>query len=82
MITRHASLSQALDEVESGTLSGVTTVVVSRGWWDRLSRQTRSTYRARARRAGITLRSDSVMSRHYVEAHGHDTGSLSTERPT
>jgi hypothetical protein len=81
MITRYASLSQALDELEAGTLQGVTTVVVSRGVWDRLSRQERSSFRARARRAGIQLRADSVMSSHYVEARGTDTGPLSTERP-
>jgi hypothetical protein len=81
MITRHVSLSQALDEVEGGTLTGVSTVVVSRGWWDGLSRQERSTFRVRAKRAGIELRTDSAMSTHYVEAHGKDTGPLSTERP-
>jgi hypothetical protein len=82
MITRHASLSQALDELEAGTLTGVSTVVVSRRWWDRLSRQERSTYRVRAKRIGIELRADSQMSGHYVEARGGDTGPLSTERPT
>jgi hypothetical protein len=81
MITRHASLSQALEELEAGTLRGVSTVVVSRGWWDRLSAQERSTYRVRARRAGIELRADSAMSSHYVEARGSDSGPLSTERP-
>jgi hypothetical protein len=81
MITRHESLSQALDEVEAGTLSGVTTVVVSRGWWNGLSRQARSSYRSRAKRAGIELRADSAMSSHYVEARGRDSGPLSTERP-
>jgi hypothetical protein len=82
MITRHSSLSQALDELEAGTLTGVSTVVVSRGWWDQLSRKERSTYRVRAKRIGIELRADSAMSRHYVEARGRDTGPLSTERPT
>jgi hypothetical protein len=81
MITRHASLSQALEEVESGTLKGVSTVVVSRAWWDQLSRQERSTYRVRAKRAAVELRADAVMSSHYVEAYGTDTGPLSTERP-
>jgi hypothetical protein len=82
MITRHESLSQALDQLEAGTLAGVTTVVVSRQWWNGLSRQQRSTYRVRAGRVGIELRTDSAMSAHYVEARGGDTGPLSTERPT
>jgi hypothetical protein len=81
MITRHPSLSQALEELESGTLKGVSTVVVSRAWWDHLSRQERGSYRVRARRAEVELRADSQMSPHYVEAHGNDTGPLSTERP-
>jgi hypothetical protein len=81
MITRHASLSQALDELEAGTLKGVSTVVVNRDWWDRLSGRERSTYRVRARRAAVELRADSLMSSHYVEARGSDTGPLSSERP-
>jgi hypothetical protein len=82
MITRHASLSQALEQLESGRLSGISTVVVSRRWWDKLSLQARKEYRARAGRAGVKLRSDSAMSAHFVEARGSDTGPLSTERPT
>ncbi|MDQ3949617.1 MAG: hypothetical protein M3282_04660 [Gemmatimonadota bacterium] len=82
MITRHASLSQALDELEAGTLNGVSTIIVSRDWWNRLSRQERSTYRVRARRAEVELRADSKISTHFVEAHGSDTGPLSSERPT
>jgi hypothetical protein len=81
MITRHESLSQALDELEGGSLSGVSTVVVSRGWWNGLSAQERSAYRRRAKRIKIELRTDSAMSSHYVEARGSDSGPLSTERP-
>jgi hypothetical protein len=81
MITRHESLSRALDELEGGTLSGVSTVVVNRDWWDQLSMKERSAYRRRAKRVKIELRTDSVISSHYVEARGSDTGPLSTERP-
>jgi hypothetical protein len=82
MITRHDSLSQVLDQLEAGTLTGVSTLVVSRRWWDRLSMKDRSTFRVRAERVGIELRSDTAMSGHYVEARGRDSGPLSTERPT
>ena len=82
MITRHESLSQALEELEAGRLPGVSTLVVSRDWWNRQSTTDRSTYRIRAKRAGIQLRSDSIMSGHYVEARGNDSGPLSSERPT
>jgi hypothetical protein len=80
MITRHRSLSRALDQVEAGALTGVSTVVVSRRWWSQLSVRERSTYRLRARQAGIELRTDSAMSTHYVEAQGSDIRPLSTER--
>jgi hypothetical protein len=82
MIVQRESLTQALAELEAGTLGGVSTVVVSRRWWDALSMQERSTFRLRAGRAGIELRADSAMSGHYVEARGGDAGPpLSTERP-
>jgi hypothetical protein len=81
MITRRESLAQALDDVEAGTLVGVSTVVVSRGWWDALSMRERKTFRARARRAGVALRADTALSTHFVEARGGDAGPpLSTER--
>ncbi|MFN2566182.1 MAG: hypothetical protein ABR499_14390 [Gemmatimonadaceae bacterium] len=82
MIIRRTSLSQALDELESGTLTGVSTLVVSRRWWDALSAHERTTYRTRARHAGIELRADSAMSAHFVEVRGGESGPpLSTERP-
>jgi hypothetical protein len=81
MITRRESLMQALDDVEAGTLVGVSTVVVSRSWWDALSMRERKTFRARAGRAGVKLRADSAMKAHFVEARGGDAGPpLSTER--
>jgi hypothetical protein len=81
MITRRESLAQALDDVEAGTLVGISTLVVSRSWWDGLSMRERKTFRARAGRVGVALRSDSAMSAHFVEARGGDAGPpLSTER--
>jgi hypothetical protein len=82
MIVRRTSLSQALDELEAGTLPGVSTLIVSRRWWDGLSLAERGTYRTRARQAGVDLRADSIMSEHFVEARGGESGPpLSTERP-
>ena len=82
MITQRKSLTQALAELEAGTLAGVRTVVVSRKWWNGLSMAERNAFRLRADRVGIELRADSAMSSHYVEARGGDAGPpLSTERP-
>ena len=81
MITQRESLTQALAELEAGTLAGVSTLVVSRHWWDGLSMPERNAFRQRADRAGVELRADSAMSNHFVEARGTDAGPpLSTER--
>jgi hypothetical protein len=81
MIIRRTSLSQAFEELESGTLAGVSAVIVSRRWWDTLSLAERSTFRNRAGQIGVELRADSAMSGHYVEARGGESGPpLSTER--
>jgi len=81
MITRRESLAQALDDLEAGTLVGVSTLVVSRRWWDGLSLRERRAFRKRAGKAGVALRADSAMSAHFVEARDGDAGPpLSTER--
>jgi hypothetical protein len=81
MIVRRESLTKALDDLEAGTLAGISTLIVSRRWWDTLSLQERSTFRTRAGRAGVTLRADSAMSGHFIEARDNDDGPpLSTER--
>ncbi len=83
MIARCDSLSQALSELEAGALAGATAIVMSRQWWDQLSPRERDGHRARAERAGVTLRADDAMSGHYVEVQGGDEGGpLSTEHPT
>ena len=82
MISHHASLSQALHDVETGVLADVSTLVVSRRWWDTLSSDEQSQYQSRAERLGIALRADLAMSSHFVEARGGDAGPpLSTEQP-
>ncbi len=80
MITQRESLTQALDELEAGTLAGISTLIVSRRWWSRLSVPERNAFRVRADRIGIELRADSAMSTHFVELRGDDSGPpLSTE---
>jgi hypothetical protein len=82
VITRRDTLDQALVDVETQALSGASTVVVSRRWWDALSARERETYRTRADRARVELRADDSMSGHFVEIRGGDEGPpLSTERP-
>lgn len=83
MITRRDTLEQALRELETRVLSGASTVVVSRGWWDTLSAHEQDAYRARAERAGVALRADDTISSHFVEVRGGEQGPpLSTEHPT
>ena len=84
MIARRDTLEQALGDVETHALSGASTVVVCRGWWDSLSVHERDLYRGRAERAGVELRADDAISRHFVEVRGGGEQSppLSTEHPT
>ena len=81
MIARRESLTQALGEVEKRALTGVSTVVVSRQWWDGLSPNEQDEYRGRAARADVVLRVDEAISRHFVEIRGKEDGPLSTESP-
>jgi hypothetical protein len=83
MIARRDTLEQALGDVETHALSGASTVVVSREWWDSLSARERDAYRARAERAGVELRADDAISSHFVEVRGGEQSPpLSTEHPT
>lgn len=83
MIIRRDTLEQALGEVETHVLSGASTVVVSRDWWDALSVHERDAYRGRAERAGMELRADDAISAHFVEVRGGvEEPPLSTEHPT
>jgi hypothetical protein len=82
MITRRDTLEQALSEVETKSLSGASTIVVNRAWWDQLPIPQRDAYRRRADHAGIELRADDGMPRHFVEVRGGDKEPpLSSERP-
>jgi len=82
MLTRRDTLDQALGELEAHALTGASTVVVSRHWWDALSPNERDAYRRRADRVAVELRADDSLSTHFVEVRGGDEGPpLSTERP-
>ena len=82
MIGLRDTLEQALNDVESRALTGVSTIVVSRPWWDGLSIKEQSGYRSRAGQAGIELRVDEAISSHFVEVRGGDEGPpLQTESP-
>lgn len=82
MIALRDTLEQALGEVESRALTGVSTIVVSRPWWDGLSTNEQNGYRSRAERADVQLRVDEAISSHFVEIRGGDEGPpLMTESP-
>jgi hypothetical protein len=78
---RRTSLDSALLEVEAGTLTNVSRMVVSRGWWDALSTPLQDDYRRRCLRQHIELSADDRISRHFVEVLGDADGPpLSSER--
>ena len=82
-MTRRDSLHVALNEIETGGLADTSTIVFGRAWWNALSTQERQVFRGRARKAGVSLRSDSMLGDHFVEVRGatRDAIGLSTERP-
>ena len=81
MIKRRTTLQEALHEIESGILDGVTAIVVNGEWWQSLPTATQSDYRRRCERSGVVLRADANLSRHFVEL-ASDAGEppLSSER--
>jgi CheY-like chemotaxis protein len=64
---RFATLDGALGKLERGEVRGGSSIVLARTWWSALTLPQRNDYRQRARRAGITLHSDSMMSSSFVE---------------
>lgn len=67
---RRNTLETALSEIERGTLAGASSVVFGRPWWGGLTPAERNTYRRRAKRAGLILRTDALMASHFVELRG------------
>jgi hypothetical protein len=84
MLARRDTLTQALDELEARSLSGVATIIVSRRWWETLAAKEQDAFRSRAEHAGVDLRADDAMVGHYVELRGGEESPppLSTEHPT
>ena len=80
MIKRRTTLEEALGEIESGALAGVTAIVVNREWWQFLPAGDQNGFRRRCAQHGVDLRADDALSRHFVEL-ASDTGEppLSTE---
>lgn len=70
VVARRDSLEDALLDLEQGSLKGTSSIVFGRGWWIQLSPIQQSGYRKRARKAGVNLRSDSLLSDHFVEVRG------------
>lgn len=80
---RRDSLDAALAEVEGGRLPGTSSIVFGRTWWERQTPAQQTRYRRRAKAAHVSLRSDSMLTTHFVEVRGptRSEQGLSTERP-
>jgi CheY-like chemotaxis protein len=65
-IMRRSSLDKALLEQETGTMAEMSTIVVGRDWWTKLAPSKQTSYRKRAKKAGVTLRSDALLGTDYV----------------
>lgn len=81
MIRRRTTLEEALAEIESGAVMGVTAIVVSLPWWESLTPTVQGGYKRRSMKVGLVLRADANLSRHFVElASDSREPPLSTER--
>ena len=67
MIKRRTTLADALLEIESGTLEGVTAIVVNGEWWQSLTTPVQGDFRRRCEQLRVVLRADVNLSRHFVE---------------
>jgi predicted phosphohydrolase len=67
MVIRHDTLRQALAEIDSGSLTGASAIVVNRAWWEALSRGEQEDYRRACERHDLDLRADARLSKHFVE---------------
>ena len=82
-VSRRDSLDAALQEIEAGKLDGVSAIVFGRVWWEEQSPPQQSLYRKRAKKNRVSLRSDSMLGKHFVEVRGpsRDDVGLASERP-
>lgn len=65
-ILRRNSLNKALLEHERGDHVGLPTIVVGKEWWTQLTQSEQSSFRKRAKKAGVSLRSDTLLGSDYV----------------
>lgn len=65
-VVRRRSLDKALQERENGGPTELSTIVVGKTWWSELGASSQSSYRKRAKNAGVTLRSDVLLGSDYV----------------
>ena len=80
MIRRRTTLEEALHEIESERIVGVTAIVVNLEWWQKLPTGVQSEFRKRCARRGVDLRADEAISRHFVElSSDRNEPPLSTE---
>ena len=78
MLEFRSTLGDALGAIESGTLKGARTIIVSRPWWDGQSSVEKDAAHARCERAGVIPSVDDRLTRHLVEVRG-DEPPLSSE---
>ena len=81
MVTRrYSTLEDALGEIDAGTLTGASRIVVSTSWWHTLSESERGGYQRRCAEREITLSVDDRISRHFIEVSDTGEPPLSSER--
>lgn len=82
-MSRRDSLDSALSEMEKVGEHKTATIVFAREWWEKQTEIERRAFRSRARKAGVNLRSDSMLTNQFVELRGgqRDAVGLATERP-
>jgi CheY-like chemotaxis protein len=83
-IARRDTLNLALAEIERGEMHDTLAIIFGRPWWDELPETERSGYRKRARPAGVSLRTDAMMSRQFVEVRSgtRPDGQAAPTRPS
>lgn len=69
-ISQRETLDDAFAGIERGDLPGTSSIVFGRTWWTKLTAAQRNGYRKRAKSAGVSLRSDTMMSQSFVELRG------------
>ena len=82
-VARRDSLDAALQDIEGGAAKDTSSIVFGRDWWASLTPRQQAAYRSRANKARVSLRSDSLLSDHFVELRrrAHTNRAPSRTRP-